>query len=113
MPIFDKKVLDKLKETVGAETACEIIDLFFRHTPQRIETVRAGDREATAMALHTLKSSAGMLGAIELSELSEKLERLARDETAEPISPLVGELEEAYVRVRGLLQAERRRYGDD
>ena len=108
---FDERVIARLECMIGSKVVREIIDLFFETTPGRVEDVRSGDTELVARALHSLKSSAGMIGGTELQGLAQDLEQLARSNETSRIANRLGELEAAVARLRPRLEFERERIG--
>ena len=105
----DSTVLDNLSRMVGAETSTEIVDLFLSCGPARLTAVRngaeSGDFESCADALHSLKSSAGMLGANRLCELAARMERLSGEGDHDAMAALVERLLDAYGEAEILLRA--------
>jgi len=80
-PIIDPKAIERLREWGGTELPKKMIDIFLSHSPERIDQIREGLSAATIRAAergaHSLKSSAGNVGAVRLQRLSEKAESLA------------------------------------
>lgn len=108
---LDHAVLDRLK-TMGAGFPNKLIALFLEHTPRRLDTALAGGRakdwKAVEDAAHSLKSSAGNLGAVRLRELADRLEEAAAtgregNGSLDVLSSLLAELESTYARTRELL----------
>jgi len=93
---IDAEVIDRLEQMVGADVVLEIIDLFLEHAPRRLSIARdagaSGDLEAVAGELHSLKSSAGSIGAFRLQQLAEETEKLAVDGRREPVCERLDEL---------------------
>ncbi len=108
---FDSRALDRTERMVGAGAVREIIDLFLGRAPgelkNAIKAAQMGDLETGANALHSLQSSAAMLGATKLLELSRKMYRLARDGDAEGFRADTGSLKEAMDETRAYLEARR------
>ncbi len=105
---FDETVLTRLSETVGADVMQEIIDLFREHTPQRIEAAREGLRSGmlddVARAMHTLKSSAAMIGASRVEEIARRVEETATQQGADALASQLDVLETAVAQVESYLQ---------
>jgi len=103
--------LAKLSRLGGACFVTEMIDLFLEHSPKRLdEALRgeaAGNLAAIENSMHSLKSSAGNLGADTVQHLAEQIEALAHEARGDEISPLLRLLEIAYTRIRGRLEAKR------
>lgn len=106
---FDETALTRLQEMVGADVMKEVVELYREHTPQRIEAAREGLRsgvlEHVARAMHTLKSSAAMIGASRVETLASRLEQLATQGRSETLAPQLDELETAAARVESYLRA--------
>jgi HPt (histidine-containing phosphotransfer) domain-containing protein len=112
---FDEHALPRLERMVGVKVLGEVLDLYFENAPKRIAAVRNGlrseDLGAAALALHDLKSSAGMLGASGLQRLAEEMERLARQNDADGLRTRFELLEAAMARADNLLRDARDRRG--
>jgi HPt (histidine-containing phosphotransfer) domain-containing protein len=80
-PALDRSALDRLVRLGGAKLLRQMIDLYLQHGPERLDAVREGvlHRDATRIerAAHTLKSSAGNLGAQKLQHTADALEAMA------------------------------------
>ena len=104
----DNSVLARLRDTGGDKFVVELIDLFLEHVPKKIaEAVageKAGDPVAVERAAHSVKSSAGNIGAEALLELSGQIEQLASEKKQKSLAPLMGQLEAAYSRLQARLQ---------
>lgn len=104
LPATDTSALDRLRRFGGGKLVGEMIALFLSAAPERVGAARtgheSGDAPAVEMALHSLKSSAAQLGAMQLQRLSERGERLAKAGTLDGVPRLVQELEEELARVR-------------
>ncbi len=100
---LNEEVLDKLGRSYGAKFVSELIGLFLEHVPKNINAAvaaeKAGDLVAVERAAHSVKSSAGNIGALALLELSGQIEQLAEEKKGESIPPLLRELEEAFSRL--------------
>jgi CheY-like chemotaxis protein len=115
-PALDTSVLATLGDVErGGDPAfvVELIDLFLEDVAPTREALRsaatASDLATIVRIAHTLRSSAGNLGARRLQRLCGDVEAAGRREergaATEAVPPLIAELE----RVAGALQAERRR----
>jgi HPt (histidine-containing phosphotransfer) domain-containing protein len=81
-PLIDTATLDDMIEYIGLEALRPVIELFIGESRELSATMTAGAadparREAVRRAAHSLKSSAGQLGAAALSEATADLERAA------------------------------------
>jgi len=93
--VLDAAVLADLIEHIGDEAARAVIELFIGECRDLTAAMTAAqaDRAAVGRAAHSLKSSAGQLGAIALSEAA-----LAVEDAAESGSPALSELIAALTR---------------
>ena len=87
--VLDDAVLADLIEHIGDQAARAVIELFIGECRDLTAAMTAApaDRGAVGRAAHSLKSSAGQLGAIALSEAA-----LAVENAAESGSPMLPEL---------------------
>jgi two-component system sensor histidine kinase/response regulator len=96
-PIIDQNAIVRLKEWGGEELPRKMIDIFLAHSPERMEQIREGLSTATPRkaetGAHSLKSSAGNVGAARVQELAEKAEDLAEAEEMEELEALLPALE--------------------
>ncbi len=107
----DDAALAKLRDLGGAEFLVKLIDVFLENVPERIGAARAGlradDLKAVELAAHSLKSSAGSLGATRLRDLAARVEDTAEARRSEGLSALLDELESAFAAVRARLEREK------
>jgi len=86
-PIFDRAVLDDLSEVIGTAGTRSILALFIRESGAYVATIaQAGtpgsdpaSRDRARRAAHSLKSSAGQVGAVALAVLAAAAELAAGD----------------------------------
>ena len=85
-PVLDRAVIDDMVEHIGADALRPVIELFVGESRRYVTLIRqgatAGDtagREAARRAAHSLKSSAGQLGAAALAEAAAGIERVSED----------------------------------
>lgn len=108
---LDAAVFDKLQQLGGTEFVREIIDLFLTYVPQKLadarQAVAAGNWPGVHVAAHTIKSSAGDIGARAMHALAARIEQLAADQHGVPIPALLADLEAAYASVQLALEAKR------
>jgi HPt (histidine-containing phosphotransfer) domain-containing protein len=85
-PACDPRALITLHSLGGSKLVRDLIDLFLNYAPERMATARAsidvGDTMTAERALHSLKSSAGQLGAVALREGCGRAEALAAHDDA-------------------------------
>jgi HPt (histidine-containing phosphotransfer) domain-containing protein len=76
--IGDAAALDRLERFGGLKLRQELTTLFLQEAPSRIASARAalarGDVDAVRAMAHTLKSSAGQMGALRVQQICEGLE---------------------------------------
>ncbi|HKS38025.1 MAG TPA: response regulator [Verrucomicrobiae bacterium] len=91
----------------------EIIDLFIEQTPELLAALENACSELNLDALkktaHTLKGSAGNVGAEQLAALSRELELAIKQGTASAARSLVSRIAQEFASVRKILEAERNR----
>ena len=108
LPDLNDDVLDKLGRSYGAKFVRELIGLFLEHVPKNIGAAvaaeKAGDLVAVARATHSVKSSAGNIGAEALLEIAGEIEKLASQGRTESLSPLMRRLESAFSRLSTRLE---------
>lgn len=111
--VLEDAALDRLLRIGGQGFLVEMIELFLEHAPQRLAVARqsydAGDLTTVYRAAHSLKSTAGNLGARLLQGCAAQVEERAAAGDAEAIAPLLDEMERRYARVRTDLETERDR----
>lgn len=110
LSVMNPKSLERLHSLGGTKLVRNVIQIFLNHVPARIETARqslqSGDLKGVERAIHSVKSSAGNVGAETLGELSGRIEQLAEEERGESIGGLLLELESAFSQVKACLQKE-------
>ncbi|HEX4956182.1 MAG TPA: ATP-binding protein [Thermoanaerobaculia bacterium] len=116
--VLDKAVFDRLGELDGGrgEARRQVVELFFDKAPAQLErmhrAVREGDFDTLGRAAHSLRGSAGMLGANVLAERLGELERAANGPdapgTVEParLGAVEAELDRALAALRAATAPE-------
>lgn len=106
MPNFqnlDESVLGKLRNIGGDKLVADLIDIFLEHVPKKIQEAftgeKNGDLEVVERAAHSIKSSAGNMGATDLHLLAGQIEQTAALQQKEAILPLLKELETAMAQI--------------
>lgn len=102
--VLDAAVLDDLIEHIGADAVRSIVALFLGECRELSGMISAGNPEAARRAAHSLKSSAGQLGAVALAEAALAVERAAGEGAAD-LPALVAALAECAGRTRTALTA--------
>lgn len=109
--LLDESAFARLHRIGGKELVGKMIDIFLKNAPQRIATARKGEKDGdlkvVEQAMHSLKSSAGNLGAVELQHLAAQIETLAEDGVWTGISQRLQAIEAAYERVAVRLKARK------
>jgi len=99
-PVVDPQQMDRLKEWGGPGLQRKMIDLFLSHARERVDQIKAGlsegDAERAESGAHTLKSSAGNVGASRVQTLAQEGETLAEAGKLEELQALLPSLEEAF-----------------
>lgn len=96
---LDMHVVGELREIMG-EDFCVLVDTFVSDSAVRLDdlaaALRSGDAEAFRRAAHSLKGSAGNLGAKSLMELCRQLEQIGVEQRLADAPPLMAELHSSY-----------------
>ena len=99
-PIIDQSAIARLKEWGGLELPRKMIDLFLSHSPERMDQIREGFSTSEARkaetGAHSLKSSAGNVGAVRLQKLAQEAEFLAEKEDMTALGEMLPEMEVAF-----------------
>lgn len=110
-PALDPAVLDSLRELTPPgepDLLAEVLQLFVTDAPARIERLRAAgqarDAEGVQRAAHSLKGSAGNIGANQLMAVCGRLDELGRSGDLSALAPLMASLEAEYGRVAAEIQ---------
>ena len=104
--VLDLPRLDKLRalqEVTGQDLLSQVIDLYLRDAPARLEEIRSalagGDVSAAERLAHSLKGSSSNLGAPAVESVAAELEQLlaqgAHEGTGEVIDRLAVEVDRA------------------
>ena len=111
-PEIDPAALATLQRIGGDKFVAEMIDVFLRYVPQLMAEARSGlasgNLEPLARAGHTLKSSAGHLGARSVQAVALRIEQAAARKDAEAIRLRLAEMEETYAKAKVRLEEARR-----
>jgi HPt (histidine-containing phosphotransfer) domain-containing protein len=107
---IDLSALARLRKLGGDELLSKMIDLFISHAEPAIEEaaagIRSGDFDIVRRAAHSLKSSAGNLGAQHVQELAEAIEQLAENRNTAGLNESMTNLRSAYSEAKAQLCAE-------
>jgi HPt (histidine-containing phosphotransfer) domain-containing protein len=103
--------LDRLQRLGGTKLVRGMIDLFLKTGSGQVAAARnatqAGDLRALERAMHSLRSSAGNMGAEAVEDLATRLERLAAAQDSAALPPILADLEEAFARAKASLLEKR------
>lgn len=106
--VLDPVALARIQRVGGVRLLREMLELFLQHAPARIGTAQASHREGNfrgvEQSVHSLKSSAGNVGARTIQHLADTIERMAVESEPERIGPLLLDLQTAWERLEPLLQ---------
>jgi HPt (histidine-containing phosphotransfer) domain-containing protein len=104
-PVLDTAVLDDLIEHIGADAVRSIVEIFFGECRELTATIAgAAAPPAAGRAAHSLKSSAGQLGAAALAEAALAVETAAENGAPE-LSRLAAALVDCAARTEAALTA--------
>lgn len=111
--VLDRSVLASLRELQEKgepDIVAEIGDLFIKHAPQKIASIKKAASEGNAKALevaaHSLKSSSSYIGALKLSTFSKELEFMGRNGSLEGSVEKAAKVEAEFKRVKAAIEAE-------
>lgn len=106
--LLDYEALEKLRRIDGGSLVREMIESFLTDAPQRLEAAQQGFRTRNAgaieMAVHSLKSVCGQLGAMRMQNICEATELLARANNFSLIQSQLERLEKEFLEVKRELQ---------
>jgi PAS domain S-box-containing protein len=101
----------KLAGNVNPQLLIEVIDIFIKDAPARLEAMQsalaAGNAQAMEKAAHALKGACAYVGAMRMYDLCKNLEDRGRAGSMEGIESDLFELEQEYGRVRRALEIEK------
>ncbi len=107
LPLIDLAQLERLNEWGGAGLQQKMIRLFLANSPERIDQIREGistdSSEKAEAGAHTLKSSAGNIGAQRVQRLAQDAESLAEAGRLDELQALFPTLEEEFQAACGAL----------
>lgn len=107
---FDEAALERVHKLGGEHLVRRLVALFLANAPDRLAEARSGERagdfKATEQAVHSLKSSAGNVGALRLQELAGAVEEQAEQKRGEGMAAQLNELEKAFAQVKIRLEEE-------
>lgn len=102
--VVEREALERLREWGGDDLVVKMLRLFLEHGPERIDQIRTGAEtgslDLTQRGAHSLKSSAGNLGARRLQAGAARMEGLAEEEDQQGVEALLPALESAFEETR-------------
>ena len=106
-PVLDAAVLDTLRKLTPPgepDVLTEVLQLFLNEVPPRIERLRnawtAGNIQEVQRAAHSVKGSAGNIGARRLHAVCSKLDEIGKSRDVKDAGPLIGELDDEFDKVQ-------------
>lgn len=104
--VLDSETLEVLVDAIGAEATRGVVKLFIGESRDLVAAIAASgtDRVAIGRAAHSLKSSAGQLGAVALSAAALAVENAAHAGSAE-LPQLIAALDNCAAATREALAA--------
>jgi HPt (histidine-containing phosphotransfer) domain-containing protein len=98
--VIDRQAHARLAEWGGPKLLAEMLRLFLENAPLRLEQVRKGLADGSLKdaerGVHSLKSSAANVGAVQVSRLAAQMESLAAGGDGAGVARQLPRLEAAY-----------------
>jgi HPt (histidine-containing phosphotransfer) domain-containing protein len=113
-PVLDGTALERLRRLGGPDLVRRLVELYLANGPERMRSLSdgaaEGDADRVERGAHTMKSSAGNLGAVRLQRTAEALEASAAEGTIDSqlVARLVREYDESAAALRSLLEEQTR-----
>ena len=108
---LDTAALQRLKRLGGAAFVIKMIDLFVEYGGSKIAEARAAQTaaniEGVEQAVHSVKSSAGNVGARRVQQLAQEIETMTQKKPNEPLEGTIAELEQAFNDAKAELESSR------
>ncbi len=99
VPVLDEAALREITEAAGM-TPMELVDMFLEDTAMNLDAMQIaltqGDRESLNRAAHTMKSSAGNVGAQRFACIAKAIEMATKQTVASDAAPLLTHLVNAF-----------------
>ena len=109
--VIDPAALERISRLGGVTLVRQMIDLFFEHATGHMATLHAADEHSSLAdlerAAHSLKTSAGNLGATGLHQVTEKIEAATAASEPARFNGLIAECRTEFSRVSVRLAAIR------
>jgi HPt (histidine-containing phosphotransfer) domain-containing protein len=107
-PVIDRAAIQRLEDWGGEALFRKMIESFLSHAPERLEEIRDGvarhDARRAELGAHSLRSSAGNLGASRLQVLCEGAETMAEAGEFSALEGLLPELDQVFSDAREELE---------
>ncbi len=107
--VIDPQAHARLEEGGGTVLVTQMIRLFLENAPTRLDQIRKGLSEGgiaeAERGVHSLKSSAGNVGAVTVRRIATEMEERAGDGDAAALSALFPDLEAAFAQAQEQLAA--------
>ncbi len=107
---LNPEAIDRLRDLGGQVLVQRMVELFIKNVPARVLAARQaldkGDASGVEHAVHSIKSSAGNIGAESLMDLAGRAERAAEGSLAPETSALIEAVDEAVQATCTQLQKE-------
>ncbi len=105
--------LRELRQSNQPDPVAELIDLFLRDTPARLQEMRSAianqDAAGLESAAHNLNGCASNLGAKQLAELCQRLEEQAQTSALDGAAAMLVQVEQEFANARSALELEKTR----
>jgi HPt (histidine-containing phosphotransfer) domain-containing protein len=100
LPLVDHAQIERLNEWGGPTLQRKMIDLFLTHAKERLDQIKEGlsigNAEAAETGAHTLKSSAGNVGAQRVQRMAQEAEDYAEQGRLDDLQTLLPSLEQEF-----------------
>jgi HPt (histidine-containing phosphotransfer) domain-containing protein len=106
--VIDPIAVDRLRRLGGGVLISRMVDLFSDHAGPLIEQAQKdladGKYDEIQRVGHSLKSSAGNVGATEMGRIAAEIEMLAPEKDAKVLGKLISELQSAFHQAKMTLE---------
>jgi HPt (histidine-containing phosphotransfer) domain-containing protein len=106
--VIDPTAVERLRRLGGGVLIARMIDLFTGHAgpivDQAQKDLHEGNFDGIQRAGHSLKSSAGNVGATKMGTIAAEIERLAPAKDGEVLGNLIAELRSAFDQAKAKLE---------
>lgn len=111
-PVVDRSAIQRLGRIGGQDLVRRMLELYLANGAERVHTLSGcageGDVQGVERAAHTMKSSAGNVGAVRLQRLAERVEAAAAEGVIDRslVTQLLHEFEESTRVLRTVLEEQ-------